>query len=151
MLCAIAYGPVLYPVDSAYNGAVLYPMKSIRNEGVRYSTDASGQLCEHIGFHTSIAEQMYINRKWEMVFRLDRPAGPSGSSGLHVMLGYLSQVLVHLKVVLPILAVNSAFAWSALVTLEFGLVTGRWLLRRGQLWGWRAVWLHHPKLPSSSQ
>ena len=69
-----------YVVTSAFNGLAMYPLDLIRNRGVQahYDAGVDGQQCEHVSFHLSLAKTMYVNPKWTMNLRPERPGGPSG-------------------------------------------------------------------------
>jgi hypothetical protein len=69
-----------YVVTSAFNGLTMYPLDLIRNRGVQahYDAGVDGQQCEHVSFHLSLAKTMYVNPKWTMNLRPERPGGPSG-------------------------------------------------------------------------
>jgi hypothetical protein len=69
-----------YEVTSAFNGLTMYPLDLIRNRGVEahYDAGVDGQQCEHVSFHLSLAKTMYVNPKWTMNLRPERPGGPSG-------------------------------------------------------------------------
>jgi hypothetical protein len=69
-----------YEVTSAFNGLTMYPLNLIRNRGVEahYDAGVDGQQCEHVSFHLSLAKTMYVNPKWTMNLRPERPGGPSG-------------------------------------------------------------------------
>ncbi|KAL3769449.1 hypothetical protein ACHAWU_008858 [Discostella pseudostelligera] len=69
-----------YEVVSAFNGMTLYPMALIRDRGnkARYDSGDDGQRCEHVGFHLSLQETMYVNPKWRMNLKPNKPGGPVG-------------------------------------------------------------------------
>ncbi|KAL3801949.1 hypothetical protein HJC23_010293 [Cyclotella cryptica] len=69
-----------YPVTSAFNGLTLYPMSLIRSRGplARYDSGDDNQRCEHVGFHLSLSDVMYVNPKWTMHLKPDKPGGPTG-------------------------------------------------------------------------
>lgn len=69
-----------YEVTSAFNGLTMYPLDLIRNRGIQahYDAGVDGQQCEHVSFHLSLAKTMYVNPKWTMNLRPERPGGPSG-------------------------------------------------------------------------
>jgi len=69
-----------YEVVSAFNGVSLYPISIIRERGEQAQYDAGddGQRCEHVGFHLSLQREMFVNPKWSMNLRPDKPGGPTG-------------------------------------------------------------------------
>ena len=69
-----------YEVVSAFNGMTMYPMALVRERGdkTRYDSGTDGQRCEHIGFHLSLRETMYVNPKWRMNLKPSKPGGPVG-------------------------------------------------------------------------
>lgn len=69
-----------YEVTSAFNGLTMYPLELIRERGTeaRYDAGNDSQRCEHVGFHLSLDKAMYVNPKWMMKLRPERPGGPSG-------------------------------------------------------------------------
>lgn len=69
-----------YEVVSAFNGLTMYPMKLIRDRGeqARYDAGDDGQRCEHVGFHLSLQKPMYVNPKWSMNLKPNKPGGPTG-------------------------------------------------------------------------
>lgn len=76
-----------YPVTSAFNGLTLYPMSLIRQRGplARYDSGDDNQRCEHVGFHLSLADQMYVNPKWTMHLKPHKPGGPTGSKAIKTL------------------------------------------------------------------
>ena len=73
-----------YEVESAFNGLTMYPLDLIRKAGTRarYDSGDDGQRCEHIGFHMSLQDHMFVNPKWSMNLKPNRPGGPSGLQAL---------------------------------------------------------------------
>jgi len=69
-----------YEVVSAFNGLTAYPMKLIRERGskARYDAGDDGQRCEHVGFNLSLQRPMYVNPKWSMNLKPEKPGGPTG-------------------------------------------------------------------------
>lgn len=69
-----------YEVVSAFNGLTMYPMSLIRSRGdeARYDAGDDGQRCEHVGFHLSLQKSMYVNPKWSMNLKPNKPGGPTG-------------------------------------------------------------------------
>jgi len=69
-----------YEVVSAFNGLTLYPMNLIRQRGsqARYDAGDDGQRCEHVGFHLSLQKPMFVNPKWSMNLKPNKPGGPTG-------------------------------------------------------------------------
>merc|ERR1712113_520663 len=67
-----------YRVESAFNGAVLYPLELVRSSGAKYDAGTDGQRCEHIGFNLSLKNEMFVNRKWDMLLDPSQPGGPTG-------------------------------------------------------------------------
>jgi hypothetical protein len=77
-----------YEVASAFNGLTMYPLGLVRGRGsgARYDAGEDGQRCEHIGFHLSLRETMYVNPKWKMNLRPERPGGPSGVQAIKTLI-----------------------------------------------------------------
>ena len=77
-----------YEVASAFNGLTMYPLGLVRGRGsrARYDAGEDGQRCEHIGFHMSLRETMYVNPKWKMNLRPERPGGPSGVQAVKTLI-----------------------------------------------------------------
>merc|ERR1719198_402474 len=73
-----------YEVASAFNGLTIYPMNVLRERGdkAKYDAGPDGQRCEHVGFHLSLSETMYVNPKWKMNLRVNKPGGPTGSRAI---------------------------------------------------------------------
>jgi len=80
-----------YEVESAFNGLTLYPMALLRERGrlARYDAGEDGQRCEHVGFHLSLSNDdkeggttMYVDPKWTMKLRPEKPGGPTGFQGV---------------------------------------------------------------------
>lgn len=69
-----------YPMESAYNGAVIYPMALVRRSGAKYDSGTDGQRCEHVGFHISLDEPVYVNPRWSFNVNLRHPPGPNGET-----------------------------------------------------------------------
>ena len=69
-----------YEVVSAFNGLTMYPMENIRNRGdkAKYDAGDDGQRCEHVGFNLSLNKPMYVNPKWSMNLKPEKPGGPTG-------------------------------------------------------------------------
>lgn len=69
-----------YEVESAFNGITLYPMSLIRNRGkaAQYDSGDDNQRCEHVGFHYSLKKSMYVDPKWSMHLKANKPGGPTG-------------------------------------------------------------------------
>ncbi len=69
-----------YEVVSAFNGMTMYPMSLIRKRGdkAQYDSGTDGQRCEHVGFHLSLQETMYVSPKWRMNLKPSKPGGPVG-------------------------------------------------------------------------
>lgn len=69
-----------YEVVSAFNGLTLYPMNLIRQRGklAKYDAGDDGQRCEHVGFHLSLQKPMFVNPKWSMNLKPNKPGGPTG-------------------------------------------------------------------------
>jgi len=73
-----------HEVESAYNGLAMYPMSLIRNRGkaAQYDSGDDNQRCEHVGFHLSLRNTMYVNPKWSMNLKPSKPGGPTGKSAI---------------------------------------------------------------------
>mmetsp|Transcript_16476 Transcript_16476/g.24944 ORF Transcript_16476/g.24944 Transcript_16476/m.24944 type:complete len:654 (+) Transcript_16476:128-2089(+) len=69
-----------HEVGSAFNGITLYPISLIRNRGnaAQYDSGDDNQRCEHVGFHFSLRESMFVNPKWSMNLKASNPGGPTG-------------------------------------------------------------------------
>jgi len=69
-----------HEVESAFNGMTIYPMSLIRNRGktAQYDSGDDNQRCEHVGFHLSLRDSMYVNPKWSMNLKPNKPGGPTG-------------------------------------------------------------------------
>eukprot|EP00985_Skeletonema_marinoi_P024441 scaffold16992_cov140-Skeletonema_marinoi.AAC.11 len=69
-----------HEVGSAFNGITLYPISLIRNRGnaAQYDSGDDNQRCEHVGFHFSLRESMFVNPKWSMNLKPSNPGGPTG-------------------------------------------------------------------------
>ena len=67
-------------VGSAFNGITIYPMSLIRSRGsaAQYDSGDDNQRCEHVGFHLSLRPTMYVNPKWSMNLKPEKPGGPTG-------------------------------------------------------------------------
>ena len=76
-----------YEVVSAFNGMTLYPMSLIRKRGdkARYDSGTDGQRCEHVGFHLSLQETMYVNPSWRMNLKPSKPGGPVGLQAIKTL------------------------------------------------------------------
>jgi len=76
-----------YPVTSAFNGLTIYPMSLIKQQGplARYDSGDDNQRCEHVGFHLSLSEKMYVNPKWTMNLKPDKPGGPTGLKAIKTL------------------------------------------------------------------
>eukprot|EP00581_Thalassiosira_minuscula_P013165 CAMPEP_0183728602 /NCGR_PEP_ID=MMETSP0737-20130205/28443_1 /TAXON_ID=385413 /ORGANISM="Thalassiosira miniscula, Strain CCMP1093" /LENGTH=667 /DNA_ID=CAMNT_0025960595 /DNA_START=29 /DNA_END=2032 /DNA_ORIENTATION=+ len=76
-----------YEVVSAFNGLTVYPMKLIRERGdqARYDAGDDGQRCEHVGFHISLGKTMYVNPKWSMNLKPEKPGGPTGFKAIKTL------------------------------------------------------------------
>lgn len=77
-----------YPVASAYNGATLYPLELIRKTQPKYDRGEDGQRCEHVGFHLSMKQPMFVNPKWDMHMSPTHPGGPKGEKAMRFMRHY---------------------------------------------------------------
>lgn len=77
-----------YPVESAYNGATLYPLKLLRETNPKYDAGDDGQRCEHVGFHKSMKQPMFVNPKWDMHMSPTHPGGPMGEKAMRFMRHY---------------------------------------------------------------
>jgi len=77
-----------YQVTSAFNGLTLYPLDLIRRRGDKAHYDAGddGQRCEHVGFHLSLKDTMYVNPKWTMNLKPSKPGGPTGLRAIKTLL-----------------------------------------------------------------
>jgi len=73
-----------HEVESAYNGLAMYPMSLIRSRGkaAQYDSGDDNQRCEHVGFHLSLRNTMYVNPKWSMNLKPSKPGGPTGKSAI---------------------------------------------------------------------
>lgn len=69
-----------HEVESAFNGVTIYPMSLIRSRGsaAQYDSGDDNQRCEHVGFHYSLKNSMYVNPKWSMNLKPSKPGGPTG-------------------------------------------------------------------------
>lgn len=69
-----------YEVKSAFNGITMYPLGLIHERGkeAKYDAGKDGQQCEHISFHNSLRDTMFVNPKWKMNLKVDKPGGPNG-------------------------------------------------------------------------
>eukprot|EP00970_Alexandrium_tamarense_P009569 scaffold1924_cov197-Alexandrium_tamarense.AAC.5 len=69
-----------YEVESAFNGLTIYPLPVIREKGkeVFYDAGDDNQRCEHISINLALNDHMYVNPKWKMNLKPNKPGGPSG-------------------------------------------------------------------------
>jgi len=76
----VNHGDRPYEVASAFNGMTLYPLSLIRDKGdlAHYDAGEDNQRCEHVGFNLSLQEVMYVNPKWKMNLKPNKPGGPTG-------------------------------------------------------------------------
>lgn len=76
-----------YEVVSAFNGLATYPLGLIRERGAlaRYDAGDDGQRCEHVGFHMSLGRNMYVNPKWSMNLKPNKPGGPTGMRAIKTL------------------------------------------------------------------
>ena len=77
-----------YEVVSAFNGLTLYPLSLIRDRGdkAKYNAGYDGQQCEHVSFHLSLQRPMFVNPKWTMNLRPEKPGGPTGLQGVKTLI-----------------------------------------------------------------
>ena len=77
-----------YEVVSAFNGLTVYPLSLIRDRGAQAKYDAGddGQQCEHVSFHLSLQKPMFVNPKWTMNLRPEKPGGPTGFKGIKTLI-----------------------------------------------------------------
>ena len=75
-----------YEVVSAFNGLTMYPMSLIRESPAKYDAGDDGQRCEHVGFHLSLQKNMFVNPKWTMNLRPEKPGGPTGFKGIKTLI-----------------------------------------------------------------
>ncbi|KAL3801685.1 hypothetical protein ACHAWO_010779 [Cyclotella atomus] len=77
-----------YQVTSAFNGLTIYPMSLIKQRGplARYDSGDDNQRCEHVGFHLSLSDKMYVNPKWTMNLKPNKPGGPTGMKAIKTLL-----------------------------------------------------------------
>ena len=77
-----------YEVGSAFNGLTIYPLSLVREKGsqARYDAGIDGQRCEHVGFHMSLKDTMYVNPKWTMNLKPSKPGGPTGYRAIKTLL-----------------------------------------------------------------
>ncbi|KAL7496295.1 hypothetical protein ACHAWT_007407 [Skeletonema menzelii] len=70
----------VYEVESAFNGITLYPLSLIRGRGkaAQYDSGDDNQRCEHVGFHNSLKKPMFVDPKWSMNLKANKPGGPVG-------------------------------------------------------------------------
>lgn len=96
------HGGGLYEVVSAFNGLAMYPMSLLRERGyrARYNAGNDGQRCEHVGFNTSLQKHMYVNPKWTMKLKAEKPGGPTGFRGVQALfLAVIGRPIVMLSIV----------------------------------------------------
>ena len=76
----VNHGERPYEVASAFNGMTIYPLPLIRDKGdlAHYDAGDDNQRCEHVGFNLSLQDVMYINPKWKMNLKPNKPGGPTG-------------------------------------------------------------------------
>ena len=76
-----------YEVVSAFNGVTVYPLGLIRDRGdqAKYDAGDDGQQCEHVSFHLSLQKPMFVNPKWTMNLRPEKPGGPTGFKGIKTL------------------------------------------------------------------
>jgi hypothetical protein len=76
----VNHGDRPYEVASAFNGMTIYPLSLIRDKGelAHYDAGEDNQRCEHVGFNLSLQNVMYINPKWKMNLKPNKPGGPTG-------------------------------------------------------------------------
>ncbi|KAL3803431.1 hypothetical protein ACHAWO_003586 [Cyclotella atomus] len=76
----VNHGDRPYEVASAFNGVTIYPLSLIRDKGdlAHYDAGDDNQRCEHVGFNLSLQDVMYINPKWKMILKPNKPGGPTG-------------------------------------------------------------------------
>ena len=76
----VNHGDQPYQVASAFNGMTIYPLSLIRDRGAlaHYDAGDDNQRCEHVGFNLSLQNVMYINPKWKMNLKPNKPGGPTG-------------------------------------------------------------------------
>ena len=77
-----------YAVESAFNGAALYPLKLIRETNPKYEPGPHGQTCEHVSFHRSMKQPVFVNPKWDMHMSPAHPGGPQGEKAMRFMSHY---------------------------------------------------------------
>lgn len=77
-----------YEVASAFNGLTMYPMGLVRERGAaaRYDAGDDGQRCEHVGFNRSLGRPMYVNPKWSMNLKPEKPGGPTGIRAIKTLM-----------------------------------------------------------------
>ena len=76
-----------YEVVSAFNGLTMYPMNLIRSreDKAKYDAGDDNQRCEHVGFHLSLQKSMFVNPKWSMNLKPEKPGGPTGFRGIKTL------------------------------------------------------------------
>ena len=102
-----------YEVTSAFNGLTMYPLRLIRERGemARYDAGDDGQRCEHIGFNLSLRKTMYVNPKWKMNLRPDRPGGPSGLQATKTLI----YAIVGRPAIVTLLVISKIFCFYVIV------------------------------------
>ncbi|KAL3816959.1 hypothetical protein ACHAXA_011747 [Cyclostephanos tholiformis] len=102
-----------YEVSSAFNGLTMYPLGLIRERGdmARYDAGDDGQRCEHIGFNLSIRKTMYVNPKWKMNLRPERPGGPSGLQAVKTLI----YAIVGRPAIVTLLVLSKIFCFYVIV------------------------------------
>ena len=105
-----------YEVVSAFNGVTIYPMRVVRELGdqARYDSGDDNQQCEHVGFHLSLDRKMYVNPKWSMNLRPNKPGGPTGIRAVKTL---LQAIIGRPNVVVVFLIGNTTFFFVAVFAL----------------------------------
>mmetsp|Transcript_7178 Transcript_7178/g.16672 ORF Transcript_7178/g.16672 Transcript_7178/m.16672 type:complete len:694 (-) Transcript_7178:123-2204(-) len=105
-----------YEVGSAFNGVTIYPMRVVRERGeqARYDSGDDNQQCEHVGFHLSLDRRMYVNPKWSMNLRPNKPGGPTGIRAVKTL---FEAVIGRPNVVVVFLIGNNTFFFVAVFAL----------------------------------
>jgi hypothetical protein len=104
----VNHGDRPYEVASAFNGITIYPLSLIRDKGdlAHYDAGDDNQRCEHVGFNLSLQDVMYINPKWKMILKPNKPGGPTG---LLVTKTIILTFAARIPVLVVFLGMNYAF------------------------------------------
>lgn len=115
----VNHGNRPYEVSSAFNGMAIYPMSLIREKGdlAHYDAGDDNQRCEHVGFNLSLQNVMYINPKWKMNLKPNKPGGPTGFL-------VTKTILLTFAARLPVLAALFIGNWMFLLVF----VTSIWMI-----------------------